>query len=130
MQTNHDALSEKERAVLQYIGGLTDTAKQTISISRVATRLNYDYWESAAILSRLADAGILMQYDVLCCPECGCIIKKMDGAEGTGTEQCVHCDAQVDMSGEGYLDCIEVRYALVKTDSIVLKKNELKQNDI
>ena len=120
MQTNHDALSEREKAVLQYIGGLTDTAKQTISISRVATRLNYDYLESAAILSSLADAGILTQYDVLCCPECGCIIKRVDGAEETGTEQCVHCDAQVDMSGEGCLDCIEVRYALVKTDSLDL----------
>lgn len=118
MQTNHDTFSKKEEAVLQYIGGLTDTAKQTISISRVATRLNYDYLESAAILSSLADAGILVQYDVLCCPECGCIIKRVDGTEGTGTEQCVHCDARVDTSGEGYLDCIEVRYALVKTDSL------------
>lgn len=69
MQTNHDTFSKREEAVLQYLDELTDTAKQTISISRVATRLNYDYWESAAILSRLADAGILMQYDVLCCPE-------------------------------------------------------------
>ncbi|WP_373166268.1 hypothetical protein [Agathobaculum sp. Marseille-P7918] len=120
MQTNHDALSEREKAVLQYIGGLTDTAKQTISISRVASHLNCGYQESLEILERLADAGILAQYDVLCCPECGCIIKRVDGAEETGTEQCVHCDAQVDMSGEGYLDCIEVRYALVKTDSLDL----------
>ncbi|MGO5030151.1 hypothetical protein [Candidatus Agathobaculum pullicola] len=123
MQTSHNAFfkegpfSEEEEAVLQYLDGLIDTAKQTIFISRVATRLNYDYWESAAILSSLADAWILMQHDVLCCPECGCIIKSVDGAEGTGTEHCVHCDAQVDMSGEGYLDCIEVRYALVKTEA-------------
>ena len=113
MQTNHDTFSKREEAVLQYIGGLTDTAKQTISISRVATRLNYDYLESAAILSSLADAGILAQYDVLCCPECGCIIKRVDGAEGTGTEQCVHCDAQVDMNDDNYWEYVEFRYALV-----------------
>ncbi len=49
MQTNHDTFSKREEAVLQHLDELTDTAKQTISISRVATRLNYDYWESAAI---------------------------------------------------------------------------------
>lgn len=103
------------REVQQYFNSLSDAAKKTISVSRVAVHLRCSYEESGNLLEEYVRDGKLVKYNVLCCPECGYIIKTVNEEEHIRVEQCVHCGAQINADDEDYEDCIKVRYALVKT---------------
>lgn len=99
--------SRHEKAKL-YFNSLSNSAKNTISIPRVSTHLGCSYNEAKALLDEYVRNGKLLKREVLCCSECGHLIKVLDLDESTEGIECVHCGAQMEDGGHK-----DVRYAFI-----------------
>lgn len=104
----------------QYLGSLSSEARKNISISRMAVHLNCSYEKSADFLAACVKTGFLKKYFVLCCPECGHIIKKIASVgDIKNIEYCVRCDEEVSKDDFDRTQDIEVRFEIVQNAPFV-----------
>lgn len=111
-----DAFPEEflERAD-QYFGSLSSEARKSVSISRVAVHLNCSYEKSADFLAACAKNGFLKKYFVLCCPECGHIIKKISSiGDIKNIEYCARCDEEIPKDNLNCAQDIGVRFEIIE----------------
>ena len=99
----------------QYFASLSSEARKNVSISRVAVHLNCSYEKSADFLAACARNGFLKKYFVLCCPECGHIIKRISSVgDIKNVEYCARCDEEIPKDDFDRAQDIEVRFEILE----------------
>lgn len=98
-----------------YFSGLSADARKTISISRVATHLQCSYIESANFLKACIEINFMHKYFVLCCPECGHIIKRLESINDIKSiEYCLCCEKEFEKDEFDSAQDIEIRFEIIE----------------
>lgn len=99
----------------RYFLGLPYNAKKEIAISRVATHLQCSYVESANFLKACTEINFMHKYFVLCCPECGHIIKRLDAIDDIKSiEYCSRCEKELEENEFDSAQDIEIRFEIIE----------------